>query len=125
MSVRKVVSANPRDALAAHLARVPSTGFVCTNTRGMPRRRGSLNEVVWKPALAAASLPPTFGFHCMRHTYASGLISAGLHPRVVMAWLGHASDRRDDEHGAELSVFPPARLLIAHAIGNATTPRRG
>jgi integrase len=42
-------------------------------------------------ALAAADLPMTFGIHCLRHTYASGLISAGLHPPVVMARLGHAS----------------------------------
>lgn len=48
-------------------------------------------SLVWKPALEAAGLPAALGFHCLRHTYASGLIAEGLHPRVVMARLGHAS----------------------------------
>jgi integrase len=80
-----------RDALAAHLSAAPSSGLVFLNRRGNPWRRGLFNETVWKPALSAAGLPATLGFHCLRHTYASGLIAEGLHPRVVMARLGHAS----------------------------------
>lgn len=38
-----------------------------------------------------AGLPHELGFHCLRHTYAGGLIAGGLHPRVIMARLGHAS----------------------------------
>ena len=80
-----------RDALAAHLADEPTDGLVFRNRRGHPWRRGSFNDAVWKPALTAAGLPSALGFHCLRHTYASGLIAEGLHPRVVMARLGHAS----------------------------------
>jgi integrase len=59
--------------------------------RGGLWRRGSSNETVWKPALERAGLPGEYGFHALRHTYASSLISAGLHPRVIQARLGHKS----------------------------------
>lgn len=80
-----------KDALDRHLARQEPSDLVFCNAKGLPWRRGSFNEIVWKPALAAADLPAELGFHSLRHTYASGLIAEGLHPRVIMARLGHAS----------------------------------
>lgn len=38
-----------------------------------------------------AGLPREYGFHALRHTYTSSLSSAGLHPRVIQARLGHTS----------------------------------
>ena len=42
-------------------------------------------------SLLRAGLDSGYGFHALRHTYASGLISQRLHPRVIQARLGHAS----------------------------------
>lgn len=62
-----------------------------TNPRGEVWRRGSFNDSVWKPALRRAGLPHEYGMHALRHTYASSLIAAGLHPKVIQARLGHKS----------------------------------
>ena len=61
------------------------------NRRGGIWRRGSFNDSVWKPALRRAGLDERFGFHALRHTYASGLIAENVHPRVIQARLGDES----------------------------------
>lgn len=82
--------------------------------RGGLWRRGSLNETVWKPALLRAGLPREYGFHALRHTYASSLISAGLHPRVIQARLGHKSIVETmDTYG---HLFPGANEETTRAI---------
>ncbi len=62
-----------------------------TSRSGSLWRRSHFNAQVWKPALRAAGLDVTLGLHVLRHTYASHMIAAGLHPRVIMARMGHAS----------------------------------
>ncbi len=81
------------DVLAAHLERngTGPDGLLFTNPRGEVWRRGSFNDSVWKPALRRAGLPTSYGMHALRHTYASSLIAAGLHPKVIQARLGHKS----------------------------------
>ena len=79
--------------LARHLETygAGSEGVVFANRRGGIWRRGSFNDSVWKPALRRAGLDERFGFHALRHTYASGLIAENVHPRVIQARLGHKS----------------------------------
>ena len=79
--------------LARHLETygAGSEGVVFANRRGETWRRGSFNDSVWKPALRRAGLDERFGFHALRHTYASGLIAENVHPRVIQARLGHKS----------------------------------
>jgi integrase len=79
------------EAIAAHLRLEPTDDVVFRSPHGELWRRGSFNASVWKPSLERAGLPASLGFHALRHTYASGLIAAGVHPRVIMARLGHAS----------------------------------
>jgi integrase len=81
------------NALASHLEQrgTGPDGLVFTNPRGEMWRRGSFNDSVWKPALRRAGLPNSYGMHALRHTYASSLIAAGLHPKVIQARLGHKS----------------------------------
>jgi integrase len=81
------------DARAAHVEQVGTgpDGLLFTNPRGEVWRRGSFNDSVWKPALRRAGLPTSFGMHALRHTYASSLIAAGLHPKVIQTRLGHKS----------------------------------
>jgi integrase len=60
-------------------------------------------------------------FHDLRHFYASALISAGLHPKVIQERLGHATiadtidtyghlfpDASEQGHGAVGAMFAPA-----------------
>jgi integrase len=44
----------------------------------------------WRAAVATAGLPTGTRFHDLRHLYASTLIAAGLHPKLVQARLRHA-----------------------------------
>ena len=70
----------------------PTTDVLFLTPRsGQMWRRGHFNATVWKPSLIAAGLDPTLGIHILRHSYASHLIDAGLHPRAIMARLGHSS----------------------------------
>jgi integrase len=41
-------------------------------------------------ALKNANIPLRYGLHSLRHTYATGLISAGVSPVYVQQQLGHA-----------------------------------
>jgi len=50
----------------------------------------------------------------LRHTYASGLIAQGLHPRVIQARLGHASiSETMDTYG---HLFPDSDAETADAL---------
>lgn len=64
------------DAVAHHLEteRLGEGGPLFVSPRGNLWRRGRFNESVWKPALRAAAVDERYGFHALRHTYASGLI---------------------------------------------------
>jgi len=41
--------------------------------------------------MRAYGVPRNVAFHELRHTYASSLIAAGVHPKTLQARLGHAS----------------------------------
>jgi len=89
-------------------------GLVFANRRGGVWRRGSFNDSVWKPALRRAGLESGFGFHCLRHTYASGLIAENIHPRVIQARLGHKSIVETmDTYG---HLFPESRQETTTAL---------
>ena len=95
--------------------------------RGGLWRRGAFNESVWKPALERAGLPHAYGFHSLRHTYASSLISQGLHPRVIQARLGHKSIV--ETMGTYGHLFPDAndettRALDTHYAAQLQRPAR-
>ncbi|MCU1437958.1 MAG: hypothetical protein JWP66_1045 [Naasia sp.] len=77
--------------------------FFLTPRSGRLWQRSHFNDTVWKPTLEAAKLPRELGFHVLRHTYASHLIAAGLHPRVIQARMGHASIVETDTYG---HLFP-------------------
>ena len=82
------------EALRAHRGRLKVTphpeAWVFTDTRGGPLRRSNLLRRDWAPLLARAGLAGV-RFHDLRHTCASLLLAAGVHPKVVQERLGHAT----------------------------------
>ena len=45
----------------------------------------------FKALVSAAHLPPETHFHTLRHTHATELLKAGVHPKKVQARLGHST----------------------------------
>lgn len=79
--------------ISAHLKAWPArkdNGLVVTNRSGKMLRRGSFGWC-WRQAVKSAGLPVGTRFHDLRHFYASMLIAANLHPKVVQARLRHAT----------------------------------
>lgn len=81
-------------ALQDHLKRAMAAGQagaarVFCNLSGGPMRRSHFHRADFQPLLAKAELPP-MRFHDLRHTSATLLLSAGVHPKVVQERLGHS-----------------------------------
>jgi integrase len=82
------------DALWKHKKRMLAEGFaavpwVFCNAHGGPLRRSHFHRENFKPLLKRAKLP-AIRFHDLRHTSATLLLSAGVHPKVVQERLGHS-----------------------------------
>jgi integrase len=82
------------DALWKHKAKMLAEGFaavpwVFCNSQGGPLRKSHFHRNEFKPLLRRAKLPP-IRFHDLRHTSATLLLSAGVHPKVVQERLGHS-----------------------------------
>lgn len=65
------------------------TPWVFCNSHGGPLRRSHFHKDVFKPLLKKAGLPD-IRFHDLRHTSATLLLAAGVHPKVVQERLGHS-----------------------------------
>ncbi|MCW2573178.1 MAG: traSA:integrase fusion protein [Frankiales bacterium] len=110
------------DALDAHLQaqECGPDGALFVSSRGNLWRRTAFNDVVWKPSLEAAGLDRRYGFHALRHTYASGLIAQNIHPRVIQARLGHASITETmDTYG---HLFPDSDEATSSALDDIFGP---
>jgi len=82
------------EALRRHRALMAAEGFadvpwVFCNTQGRPMRRSHFHAYQFKPLLKDAGLP-AIRFHDLRHTSATLLLAAGVHPKVVQERLGHS-----------------------------------
>lgn len=69
------------------------TELVFANSEGMPLMRKNLVRRHFKPALKSAKLPTNLTLYCLRHTCASLLLQAGVHPKIVAERLGHSSTK--------------------------------
>ena len=58
---------------------------------GKPDSHSNIYNRHFKPLARASALPEDFRMHDLRHTHASLLLQAGVHPKVVSERLGHAS----------------------------------
>jgi integrase len=67
-------------------------GFVFTTPRGTPLNPANLTQREFKPLLKSAGLDPKqHRLYDLRHTTATLLLSANVHPKIVSERLGHAS----------------------------------
>ena len=99
---------------------VPGPGrLLITNRLGRPVQRNSFG-FCWREAVREAGLPEGTRFHDLRHFYASTLIAAGLHPKVIQERLGHATMAETmDTYG---HLFPDAEDLGRAAVDQALAP---
>ena len=67
-----------------------------------------------KEACAIAKLPPDFGFHELRHTYASLLAQSGVDLLTISKLLGHSDTRITSRHYAHLCDRTLANAVQAH-----------
>ncbi len=58
---------------------------------GQPLENNRLRNRYFKPLLKKAGFPATIRLYDLRHTCATLLLSAGVHPKIVSEMLGHAS----------------------------------
>lgn len=65
-------------------------GYVFLTERGKPIRKSNWGSKFWPGILEEAGLPH-LPFHALRHTMATLLLSANVHPKVVQERLGHSS----------------------------------
>ncbi len=103
-------------ALAALRQRYETTGFVCGGAPG-PRR--------WfEPAVRATKLRD-FTWHCLRHTFASRLVMAGVDLRTVQELMGHKSIQMTVRysHLAPKHTLAAVERLAASVTGQPTATR--
>jgi integrase len=65
--------------------------LVFTNGRGDPPALRSITRHQFKPALERAGLSGSFRLYDLRHTHATLLLVAGIHPKIVSERLGHST----------------------------------
>jgi integrase len=82
------------ELLAAHkerkIAENRADAPVFSDSRGGYLRRSNVRKRSFHPLIAKAGVP-TIRFHDLRHTAATLLLLAGVHPKIVSERLGHAS----------------------------------
>ncbi|WP_273000758.1 tyrosine-type recombinase/integrase [Hydrogenibacillus schlegelii] len=65
-------------------------GLVFTTSIGTPINPSNLRSRSFRKVLQRAGLPP-IRFHDLRHTHATMLLAAGVHPKLVQERLGHST----------------------------------
>jgi integrase len=113
--------------LSEHCARngVGPGELLFTTIAGKPLRRSQLSEMIQTVAVKAgverAASVGSIHFHDCRHTYASTLTRAGLNPKQIQTYLGHAwITETFDSYG---HLFPSDEEAARKAL-DSLNPRR-
>jgi integrase len=78
--------------LLEHKALHPGEGeLIFPSLEGTPLSAVNVVKRYFKPLLAAAGLSDAVRFYDLRHTHATLLLKAGVHPKIVSERLGHSS----------------------------------
>jgi integrase len=100
----------------------PATDLVFTTPLGQPIASGTLRNV-FRRACATAGVP-RIRLHDLRHTHATLLLLANIHPRKVADRLGHASTAMTDRYS---HVLPPMQdevvATLDAILGRTPAPR--
>jgi len=120
---RRVVSlpSTTRSALIPVLTGRRRAEAVFTTPAGDLLRRPNFARRVWRPAVAAAGLPPV-RVHDLRHTHVAWLISAGTPLTAISRRLGHASIAVTD--GTYGHLLPEVDQALLGALDHALSARR-
>lgn len=103
------------DAAMSVAERLPRSGVVFPAPGGGRWTRSAFDWNVWHPALRRAGV--WCRWHDLRHTFASWMIRAGVHPKVLQELLGHASiSVTMDIYG---HLFPSAGREAVRALDDA------
>ena len=79
------------DHMAAQLEQGIDEPLVFTSPNGGPKHEDGVVKDYFKPLLKKAGLPKSVRLYDLRHTHATLLLLAGVHPKVVSERLGHSS----------------------------------
>lgn len=96
--------------------------YVFVGEQGGPFRHGNFYGRFWKPALAAAGLPVDLRFHDLRHTYASLLVRAGVHVKVMSTLMGHSTAQITLDRYSHM--WPGTELQVAALVDALITDQR-
>jgi integrase len=78
--------------LLEHKALLPfRSELIFPSLDNTPLEVGNVGKRHFKPLLASAGLPSKIRFYDLRHTHATLLLKAGVHPKIVSERLGHSS----------------------------------
>lgn len=81
--------------LRTHMETQHELGFdgllVFTSPTGAPKHEDGIVKDYFKPLLKKAGLPHSVRLYDLRHTHATLLLLAGVHPKVVSERLGHSN----------------------------------
>jgi integrase len=94
--------------------------LVVDNGLGRPRRTDSVSAA-FRTMMKRAEIEPRPRFHDLRHAFATRLLEAGVHPKVVSEALGHASVAFTMDRYQH--VMPTMQAQAADAIQAALGPR--
>ncbi len=68
--------------------------LVFPNEAGAPLELRNVVQRHFKPTLVRAGIPRTVRIYDLRHTHATALLAAGIHPKVAAERLGHTTTRQ-------------------------------
>ena len=69
--------------------RLSEDGFIVAQPDGSPLRPHSLGQM-WTRFLADHPALPRIRYHDLRHTHATHMLKAGVHPKIASERLGHS-----------------------------------
>lgn len=97
--------------------------LIFLNHNGDPVNRSAWSHV-WTPAVARAGLPKGFGFHALRHYFATVLIHGGASVKTVQLALGHTTPTitLNTYVGHWPDAVETTRTLIDSALRRPTAP---
>jgi len=112
-------------AAQLRLAGIDSDLIFCGDD-GQPMGKNGLRSG-FRYLVAKAGLPPEIHFHCLRHTFATEMLEAGVHPKVVAAWIGDSERTLMKTYAHATPSMQEQAVVVAdrHLRGLLGTPESG